>query len=100
MSNGGEYIQVEFHNEARPVFFSHFHAFEREASAVNRKTNEFDFQKLKKKYVASFEQQLKSIAGTVLKRHKNENQTTEINPMLHQLARDYLHNFVQKINAL
>lgn len=100
MSNGGEYIQVEFHNEARPVFFSFFYAFEREASAVNRETDEFYFQKLKKKYIASFEQELKSIAGAVLKRHKNENQTMEINPMLHQFARNYLHHFVQKINAL
>ena len=100
MSNGGEMIQVEFHNKATEVFFAFFHAFEREVSAVDRKNREFDFQALKKKYVTSFEQELQSTAQYILRHHKNEKASEETGPLLRHFITDYLHRYVQKINGL
>ena len=100
MSNGGEIIQVEFHNKATELFFAFFRAFEQEVSGVDRINREFDFQKLKKKYVSSFEQELHSAARTILSFHKNEKQSAEIAPLLRHFITDYLHRFVQKINSL
>ena len=99
MSNGRDHMQVEFHNKATEIFFSFFNAFETEAAGINRHTHEFDFQKLKKKYVASFDQNLQSIAKSILTNHKGERQVSEIDQGIHQLIRDYLHRFVQKINT-
>jgi hypothetical protein len=100
MSNGGEIIQVEFHNKAAEIFFTFFHAFEKEVSFIDRKQREYDFQKLKKEYVASFEQELHSTAKTILSRHKNESKSPEIDPMIRHFITDYLHRFVQRINEL
>jgi len=100
MSNSGEIIQMEFHNKATELFFAFFRSFEKEASGIDRGLQEYDFQKLKKKYVTSFEGALQSIAEKILFDHKNEKQFTEIDPLLRQFLTDYLHRFVNKINGL
>jgi hypothetical protein len=100
MSSGGEIIQVEFHNKASEIFFTFFNAFEKEVSAIDRNKQEFDFQKLKKEYVASFERELHSTAKTILTRHKTQLSSPEIDPMIRHFITDYLHRFVQKVNDL
>jgi hypothetical protein len=100
MSESREHIQVEFNNKASQTFFSYFHSFEKDVASVSRKTHEFDFQKLKKSYVSSLEQELKSIARDILQNHKSESPGSDIGPLLQQLMKEYLHRFVQKINEI
>jgi hypothetical protein len=100
MNNSVELIQVEFHNRATELFFAFFHAFIREVSLVDRTRREFEFQKLKNKYTASFEQELTTSAGVILSHYKNEKQSGSTGPMLHQFITDYLFRFVQKIDNL
>jgi glutamyl-tRNA reductase len=100
MSNGIEQIQVEFHNKATAIFFSVYHAFENAVSDVSRRNKEFGFQQLKKQYTTTMEQELQIIAKDILVRNKGEKQVNEMDQMLHQFIKDYLHRFIQKVNDL
>lgn len=94
-----ENIQVAFHNKATAAVFSFYQAFQREVSEMSRRTNEYHFQQLKKKYVSSLELELQNIAQDILTRHTDAQSRTNSQP-LHQFIKDYLHRFVQKINDL
>ena len=100
MGKEGKTTQVEFHSKATEIFFAFFRSFEREVSTIDRNKQEYDFQKLKKKYVTSLEQELQSTAKTILIRHKNKMQPAEVDPLLRQFITEYLHRFVQKISEL
>jgi hypothetical protein len=100
MSNGAEQMQVEFHNKAKETFFLVYHAFESAISRLNRRTDEFRFQQVKKQYTVLLEQELQTVAEDLLVRHRDEKQVREIDQVFHQFMKDYLHRFVQKINAL
>jgi hypothetical protein len=99
MSNDIEEMQVDFHRKATELFFSISRLFENTASKLNRKTNEYRFQELKKQYAITLEQELQTVAKDILAEHKDEKQSREVDLMFHQFIKDYLHRFVQKINA-
>lgn len=100
MNNGSEQMQVDFHNKAKEKFFSVYNAFENAISNLNRKKEEYKFQQTKKQYAATLELELQDIAKNVLSRHENKKQPGELDQLFHQFIKDYLHRFVQKINAL
>lgn len=93
-------MQVEFHNKARPMFFSIYHSFESSASNVSRRTEEYKFQQLKKQHAELMERELQIIARDVLNKFKNEKQVNEMDQMFHQFVKDYMHRFIQKVNDL
>lgn len=99
MSNSADNMQATFHTKASEVFFTYYNDFEKESFAVNRGEEEYQFQQLKKKYVTSLEQQLQLLAQSILNKNKEEKQADNISPLFHQAIKDYLHRFVQKINA-
>jgi hypothetical protein len=100
MLDGKEQIKLEFHNRARANFFSVYHTFEDVVSNVSRRNDEFRFQQLKRQYAVTLEQELQLIAKDILNKYKNERQLNAIDQMFHQLIKDYLHRFVQKVNDL
>jgi uncharacterized protein YbgA (DUF1722 family) len=100
MNIGSEQMQVDFHNKAKELFFSIYKAFENAISNLNRKKEEYKFQQTKKQYTATLEQELQSIAKNVLCRYMEKQQSGELDQLFHQFIKDYLHRFVQKINAL
>ena len=93
-------MQVEFHKRANSLFVSVCHAFDNAVSSVSRRNEEFRFQQLKKQYALTMEEELQTIAKDILQKNKDEKQVHEINQMLHQVIREYLHRFIQKVNDL
>jgi hypothetical protein len=100
MSIGTDHMQVEFHNKAKNAFFTVLSSFEKAGAKLNRKTEEFRFQLMKKQYIVLLEQELQWAAKDVLRNHKMEKQSREVDQLFHHSIRDYLHRFVQKINDL
>jgi hypothetical protein len=99
MNTDGERLQVEFHNKASEVFFMLVQEFEKASRSVNRNNQEYEFQQLKRTFSNELSHKLQVIAEDVLHTHKNEKNLNEIDPMLRQLSSQYLHRFVQKIDA-
>jgi hypothetical protein len=100
MNNGNEQMQIEFHHKANAMFFSVYGTFERAVSNVSRRNEEYRFQQLKRQHAATLEQELQLIAKDILVSYKNDKQTNEMNRMLNQFIKNYLHRFIQKINDL
>lgn len=100
MNNDSQQMQVDFHNKAKELFFSVYKAFENAISNLNRKKEEYKFQQTKKQYAAILEHELQAIAKSVLFRYMNKKQPGNLDQLFHQFIKDYLHRFVQKINAL
>lgn len=82
------------------MFFSVCRAFEESVCNVSRIKEEYRFQKLKKQYAATLEQELQVIAKDILLKYRDEKQTKEMDRMFHQFIKDYLHRFIQKVNDL
>jgi hypothetical protein len=99
MNNGSEQMQVDFHNKAKEKFFSVYNAFENAISNLDRKKQEYKFQQTKNQYAATLENELQAIAKKVLFKYENK-RSGELDLLFHQFIKDYLHRFVQKINAL
>lgn len=97
MSNDIEHINIEFHNRAKGIYFSLYHAFQTAAAAVNRKQNEYHFQELKEQYVKTLKQQLEMVAEEMIAGHQHHRQIQEIDQGLNTLIKEYLHLFLQKI---
>ena len=100
MNDGHEQIQIKFHNKATTVFFSVYHAFEKSVSHVSRRKEEYKFQQLKRQFAEALDMELQVVAKDVLVKYRNEKQVKEMDQMFHQLIKDYLHRFVQKVNDL
>ncbi|HEX4852495.1 MAG TPA: hypothetical protein VFV08_16885 [Puia sp.] len=100
MTNGKQQIQVEFHNRSNDKLFEVYQAFQYATSNLSRRTEELNFQQLKKRYAATLEQELRAIAKEILDRYGDEKQIKEVSLLFHQFIRDYLHRFIQKINDL
>ena len=99
MSSSADNIQATFHAKASELFFLYYNDFEKDSSVVNRREEEYHFQQLKKKYVTSLDHQLQLLAQSILNKNKEEKQLGNISQLFHQAIQDYLHRFVQKINA-
>lgn len=97
--NNNEQMQVDFHNNAKELFFSVYHSFEKKISGLNRRSNEYRFQEVKKQHSVLLKEELDKLAKDILLKYRNEKQSRELDQMFHQFINDYLHRFVQKINA-
>lgn len=96
MSSKNASIYIDFHHQANKSFFSLEENFLMASEKVNREEEEFRFQQLKKDYVNELKQQLEMSAQELMKRSGLTNATgQEINDFI----KEYLHRFVQKINA-
>lgn len=100
MNTGNEEMNVAFHNKASACFLSASRAFEKAVVTVNRHDEEFRFQQLKKQYASSLQEDLERIAKSILSHHREAAQLNEMDKMFHQLIKDYLHRFIQKVNDL
>ena len=96
MSNDNQYIQVEFHNKARDIFFSLLKNFELAAKKLDRKKQEFQFNELKNQHINTLKQELESCASFLLAKNQNKKEAKELNQNLQYFIKDYLHLFVQK----
>jgi hypothetical protein len=99
MTNGNREMQVEFHDKANELFFSLYRAFESASLNLNRRTEEYKFQQLKKQFAETMDKELQTVANDILVSHKHELQSREMNQMFHQFIKDYLNRFVQKVNS-
>lgn len=100
MSSTTNQIQQEFHDKASKAFFSSLSDFRNVSSKIDRNKNEYLFQQLKNQYVLSLEKELQNIGYTVLNKYQLSSQVQGIDPVLHQLIKDYLHKFNQKVGDL
>ena len=96
MSDNNASLYIDFHNQANQSFFSVEKGFLAASEKINREEEEFRFQQLKKDYVNELKQQLEMIGQELMKRSGPTDATgQEINGYI----KEYLHRFVQKINA-
>ena len=93
-------MRVEFHNTANSDFFSIYKAFEKAAGGLNRDKDEYRFQEIKKQYALLLEERLRSAANHILGKYASEKQSREIGQLFNQFIKEYLHRFVQKVNAI
>jgi TRAP-type mannitol/chloroaromatic compound transport system substrate-binding protein len=100
MSNVINEMQIEFHDKANSRFVSVYSGFEKAVSNVSRRNEEFRFQQLKKQYATILEQDLQMTAKDILVKYRNQRQVKEMDQLLNQFIKDYLHRFVQKVNDL
>ncbi len=96
MSSNNASIYIDFHNQANESFFSLEKDFMAASEKVNRNKEEFRFQQLKKDYVNELKHQLQMSAQELMKRN---GLTHAPGQEFHDLIKEYLHRFVQKINA-
>ena len=99
MKTDTERLQVEFHQRASRIFFLLLQEFEKSILDVNRQTNEHDFQRLKRAYANRLNYDLQAIAEAILNDHRYARSINEIDPLINQLSRQYMHRFIQKIDA-
>ena len=96
MSSNNASIYIDFHNQANESFFSLEEDFLAASEKVNREKEEFRFQQLKKDYVNELKQQLEMSAQELMKRN---GLTSATGQEFNDYIKEYLHRFVQKINA-
>jgi hypothetical protein len=99
MHNDTDHITIEFHNQAKGVFFNLINEFQSSVKNINRKTEEYLFQQSKEKFVHTLKQQLEIIASKILKENNDHENINEINKTLQRFINNYLHQFVQKVRA-
>jgi uncharacterized protein YbgA (DUF1722 family) len=96
MSSTNANVYIDFHNQANSSFFSLEKDFLAATEKVNRAEEEFRFQQLKKDYVNELKHQLEMTAQELMKRN---GLTHAPGQEFNNLIKEYLHRFVQKINA-
>lgn len=94
-----EQTQVIFHERANTILFNRYRKFESDAQTIDRRKNEYFFQQLKEKHVHSFKAQMDGVAKNIIRDEQYNKQLSDIDRQLNHLIKDYLHLFVQKINA-
>jgi hypothetical protein len=95
-----EYINIQFHNRAKEVFFLLLKEFESSVSAIDRTKNEYLFQQGKEKYLNTFKRNLQLIAEDLIRENQQNEQINDINTNLNSWIDSYLHLFVQKIRTV
>lgn len=96
MSSNNASLYIDFHNQANLCFFSLEKEFIAASEKVYREQEEFRFQQLKKDYVNELKHQLEMSAQELMKR----NGLTQVTGHEFQhFIKEYLHRFVQKIDA-
>jgi len=96
MSSDKTSVYIDFHNEANNSFFALEKDFLVATENVNRGEEEFRFQQLKKDYANELKHQLQMSAQEHMKRN---GLTNTMGQEFTDLIKEYLHRFVQKINA-
>ena len=96
MSSNNASIYIDFHNQANQSFFALEKDFLAATEKINRDKEEFLFQQLKKDYVNELKHQLEMSAQELMKRNGLTKTTGQ---EFTDFIKEYLHRFVQKINA-
>lgn len=96
MSSNNASIYIDFHSQANQSFFSLEKDFLAASEKINREEEEFRFQQLKKDYTNELKHQLEMSAEELMKRN---GLTSATGQEINHFIKDYLHQFVQKINA-
>ena len=96
MSANNTSVYIDFHNQANASFFSLEKNFLAATEKLNRDQEEFRFQQLKKDYANELKHQLEMSAQELMKRN---GLTSATGQEFNGLIKEYLHRFVQKINA-
>lgn len=96
MSSNNASTYIDFHNKANQSFFSLEKDFLDASEKINREEEEFRFQQLKKDYANELKHQLEMSAQELMQRN---GLTSATGQEMNEFIKEYLHRFVQKINA-
>jgi hypothetical protein len=99
MKKDFEHINVEFHNRAQSRFASLYKEFSVATSDLNRKNDEYIFQKTREQYVNRLHQELVVIAEQLIASHRSYDQLDKVNHMLQHFISDYVREFVNKVRS-
>ncbi len=91
-----EQIQIEFHNRANAIFFIQLDEFDRAVRQMDRKTREYEFQRVKETHVHTLKQQLENCALALMRAHRNNRNEGELSQNLQHYIGQYLYFFTQK----
>jgi hypothetical protein len=101
MHRDAEDHMMQFHERARPLFFSQYRAFRKMTAGLNRQGDENRFQQLKNQYSDDLHLQLQAVALSILGgRGQAEPPSAHLQMGLTQAMKDYLKEFRQKIDLL
>ena len=95
-----ETVYVEFHNQAKEMYFALFRDFNASIEGVNRDRDESQFRLKREQYVHRLEQQLQELAEKIVEEHQVQNFAGQLSQNLRYFIQDYVHQFVQKVKAL
>ncbi len=96
MSSDNASIYNDFHHRSNELFFSLEKAFRTATENVNREKEEFRFQQLKKDYANELKHELEMYGQELMKKTGLHAATGH---ELNDFIKEYLHRFVQKIDA-
>lgn len=96
MSSNNAKLYIDFHDQANGCFFSLEKDFLAASEKLDREQEEFRFQQLKKDYVNDLKHQLEMTAQELMRRNGLTQATGQD---FQDFIKEYLHRFVQKINA-
>ena len=93
-------ILIRFHDRAHAHFDAHCKRFDQDAALIDRQHDENRFRELKETHVRNFKRELEQEADRLISQSGHRYREQDSGRQLHQLIRDYLHRFVQKVNNL
>lgn len=100
MSVDSQHIHIEFHRIAGDILSEAVAEFGDTAKNIDRRTEEYRFVQLKEKNVHSLKQRLEDAANVLVQKHQHHQQLHELQLSLHQIIKDYLHQFVMRLMSM
>jgi len=100
MQNDFEQIQVQFAHKAKDIFLAALEEFQLAANKIDRNLEEYKFSHLKEQYVHSLKQRLTETAQQYIERQQHNRQVRELDQMMQQQIKSYLHQFVVKLRSI
>ena len=100
MGTDSQHIHVEFHRVAGDILSQAVEEFKDTPKNIDRRTEEYRFVQLKEKNVHSLKQRLEDAANVLVQKHQHHLQLRELQLSLHQIIKDYLHQFVMRLMAI
>ena len=100
MQNDLELIQTQFAHKAKNIFFAALQEFQLAANKIDRNLEEYKFSGLKEQYVHSLKQRLTQTAQEYIEHQQHHKQVRELDQMMQEQIKSYLHQFVLKIRSI
>ena len=94
MNNNYEHIRLEFLEKAKRIFFAALREFQFSTKKLNRDLQEYKINDLKDQHAHSLKLQLEEAAKAFIEYHQHHKQLRELDRMMQQTIREYLHDFV------